>query len=353
MYLPSWKRLQKLLRALCKYMPDPYPSMRRLSADTGIPLGTVSSLLAKAEEIGLITRETRPIPGRRDGYSYCLLFVRNPVRVSDETRTEEELRSSLPSVEKTEGRRGAGCARKTNKWAGPCCVCTFPVQPGDGYLHGRLPVHQSCDSGVPDLGQLKEYVMSRRDEQRRIQEDLDGPVALGENPNPPPVTTTVSAKPGFRLAKHFESCWITKALRAFPNWRGEYRCLHQGAAIGYINGQFLDKGFSEEHVEAYIDAFYFDLLDPSTTLEPKPGQTAWQLFTGWWGQVPVPDPAIERAVHEENAALQASFSEQVAAKVAAEEEAWARLSAAEAAGEAPDDADLKLLGLPRRWRKTS
>src|SRR4051794_36356924 len=75
MYRPTWHRLQKVLRSLCEYLPDPYPGIRRLSDRTHIPERTVARLLTQAESLGLLARVERPIPGRFDGYSYRLTFL--------------------------------------------------------------------------------------------------------------------------------------------------------------------------------------------------------------------------------------------------------------------------------------
>jgi hypothetical protein len=40
---PYWTRMRKVLKALCRYLPQPYPGMRRLSDDTGIPAVAASA----------------------------------------------------------------------------------------------------------------------------------------------------------------------------------------------------------------------------------------------------------------------------------------------------------------------
>ena len=308
MYRPTWLRLRKILRALARYEPNPYPGVRRLADDTGIPFRTVARLLERAVELGLVAREPRPVEGsRRDSFSYSFP-VPSSVPYSGEVGTEESLRDSSSKSPSGTRRRSGPAARKKNRYPGACCVCGFQVQKGDGFLHGKEPVHQLCDDGVP---------MDRKWQQQQ-REDWDGAPSYGEGEVEAP-TATVKVDTAGSLARHFETIWFTEALKAFPAWK-ENRCHVVGATVGYIRSQFLDKGYSPEHVEAYIDAFYDELLDPLQGLEIKPGQTAWQLFTGWWGRTPVPDPAIEAERLREREII---------------ERVVAQKRAAEAAGKAP------------------
>ena len=75
MYRPTWRSMQKLLRALCKYLPDPYPGIRRLSAECKLTRPTAQRLLCRAEELGLIARAPRLVPGKHASYTYRLVFL--------------------------------------------------------------------------------------------------------------------------------------------------------------------------------------------------------------------------------------------------------------------------------------
>ena len=160
--MPTWLRMKKLLRALCKYLPDPYPGIRRLSHDTNITVPTVARLLTRAEALGLVARAPRIIPGHFDSYIYRLTFLDStseptpvsiPVSTSAQVENEaEDLRSSVLTtfVQKPfRGRFGSPAARprKTNQYTGRCHVCAEIVWPREGFLHGPLPVHQECDTG--------------------------------------------------------------------------------------------------------------------------------------------------------------------------------------------------------------
>ena len=137
--------------------------------------------------------------------------------------------------------------------------------------------------------------------------------ALGEDPEAPlPTYTPPPAKPAARLAKHFESRW-NEALVKHKDWRGMYRGIDLGPAIGYLTAKMLGAGYNDEHITAMIDAFFDDLGDPGGTLMMREGQSAWQLFTGWWGRNPVPDPVPIRRKRERLDAL----NEAVAAHIAA------------------------------------
>ena len=175
----------------------------------------------------------------------------------------------------------------------------------------------------------------------------DWGAAIGEDPEAPlPGASTRPPKPQARLAKYFEERWNTDALGLHPEWRGVYRGIELGAAIGYIRRTFLDAGYSDEHVTAMIDGFFDDLINPYCLLEIKEGQTAFQLFTGWWGRNPVPDPRLARERQERHDSMVAQARRQVAAREVAERAAWARIEAAEARGEYADPEDLRTVRMP-------
>ena len=358
MYRPSWLRMKKLLKALCGYLPEPYPGIRRLAADTRLPPRTVAHLLEKAESLGLIARVERPIPGHFDGYIYrltCLDAVPVPVPVSDQSGTEEELRSSskTSSSQKTKGRRmdafGAAAPRKTNRWVSHCAICGFLVWPGDGVLHGHLPVHTFCDTGHCDTFQLREYAMDKRWQQEQLA-DWAVP-AIGEDTEAPlQVQEVRKANPAARLAYQFEAMWHEHVLQRVPEFR-QHRCINLGPAIGYLNNQFLGKGYSEEHVIAYVEEFFDTLCDPETELAIKDGQSAWQLFTGWWGRTTVPDPAIERRRRKQIEHRHAVLSAKSRKEIAERDAAWERIAAAQDSGQEVDPNDLAIVrGQAWDWR---
>lgn len=164
--------------------------------------------------------------------------------------------------------------------------------------------------------------------------------AIGEDPEAPlPTLTARPPQPQVRLAKYFEQRWNTDALGLHPEWRGEYRGIEIGMAIGYIKRTFLDAGYSDEHVEAMIDAFFDDLINPSCALEIKQGQTAFQRFTGWWGHNLVPDPKVARDKQAEHDRLIAIVRTQAKAAEILRQAAWDRIDAADERGEdaAPQD----------------
>ena len=176
---PTWLRMKKVLQQLCRYLPDPYPGIRRLAAETKIPERTVARLLTQAEGHGLISRAPRPRPGRFDSYVYRLTFldaVTVPITVptSGQVGTEQELRSCVSTTclhIRSGSRFGSPAARRPNKYTGRCHVCAEIVWPGEGFLHGPLPVHQGCDV--------------RGDWEREQARDLHGSPAFGEDPEAP------------------------------------------------------------------------------------------------------------------------------------------------------------------------
>jgi hypothetical protein len=151
----------------------------------------------------------------------------------------------------------------------------------------------------------------------------------------------VITNPAAKLAHQFEDQWRTFVLPKYPEWK-QHRWGHLGAAIGYITTQFLRNDYSPAHVAAYFDAFFTDLVYPASPLQVRDGQTVWQLFTGWWGRVPVPDPAIEEAKQAARDAVSAVLRDGVTFRKAAQD----RVRTAREQGLEPDPEDVKIsLGL--------
>jgi hypothetical protein len=155
----------------------------------------------------------------------------------------------------------------------------------------------------------------------------------------PVATTEIRSSPGSYLAYQFSAMWHGKVIRNVPEWK-RHRCINIGAASGYIKSQFLDNGYSEEHIIAYFEEFFDTLMDPATGLDIKDGQTPWKLFCGWWGSVPVDDPRIERERHAEMLAAHDKARALIDAHVAERKAAWERINAAEARGERPERSDV-------------
>jgi len=323
----TWRHLLSVLRALTKYLPDPYPSTRELARRVNLDQSTVSRLLIRAEELGFIHRTPRVTATGHQSYSYALLFdAKRDANASEEERsspTEKNWSSYGPAAHQNPH------VRKVNRWTGACCVCSFPVQPKEGWLHGKLPVHRECDQGRPDLKYEREH-----------QGDLNPSGVIGEDPTSAPVGA--GDRPGTVLARQFDTLWYSEVIPHYPLWKS-HRPSHRGPASGYIDTMFLKHGYTPEHVEAMFMAFFDDLADPHSTLELRDGQTPWQLFTGWWGTTEVPDPAIDRARREENQRLHDQFESRIAAEKPAIDAARARLAALPE-GEVGDPEDYRLVG---------
>ena len=287
---PTWLRLKQVLRAIDRYQPSPYPGVRRLARDTRIPFRTVARLIVRAEELGLITRSRM-----RDRDTFAYVFtVPTCVPTTPEVGTEEEvLRTSSSSRKRYSG----GPEAQKNMYRGPCCVCGFAVQPWKGLLLGTRPVHRQCEVTV-------------NKHEREHREDLDGPSVAGADPETSVSRSTRPADPAVVLAQRFDEVFNTDALRLYPQWKGEIFPSHRGAVVGYVRKQMLPV-YTPEHVEAFFDAFYDELLDPNMPLEVRPGQFVWQRFVGWWGTVAVPDPRIKREHDEYLKALQEGVGRQL------------------------------------------
>ena len=188
--------------------------------------------------------------------------------------------------------------------------------------------------------------------EREHARDLHSGPVIGADPEAKLPSASTRVKPQARLAKYFEERWNTDALARYPEWRGQYRGIDLGAAIGYISRTFLDAGYSPEHVELMIDAFFDDLINPICLLQPSQGQSAFQLFTGWWGHNPVPDPAVERERNERAGRLHDAYVRQRDETKERQRQAWARIEAAEAAGGEADPDDLRTVGMPYVKRKS-
>ena len=319
----TWKDIKALLRMLVRYLPDAHPGQRTLAKRLKTSQSALQRLVVKAEELGYITRSDHVYAGKpRAGTSYQLTLL--PTQLVTHLPTlsgsEEDLRSSTTSKtlrvvwfapeapNQIHRRRHPSAHRpRPNRYRGYCVVCSFPLQPWDGFLRGHHPVHRQCQAGQPDWPRLKEYLVNKFPEQDPRNWGFDPSV----DPEAPlPTYSPPPAKPQARLAKHFEARW-NDALGKRRDWRGTYRGIDLGPAIGYINSKMLSAGYNEEHITAMIDEFFLDLLDPEGGLMMKDRQTAWQLFTGWWGRNPVPDPVPIRRRRERLDALNEAVADMI------------------------------------------
>ena len=319
MHQPTWLLMKALLRELVRYMPDIHPGQRALAERLHTSQSALQRLVVRAEELGWIERSEHIYGGKpRAGTSYRLAFLPTqlvthlaPVSGSEKmspSGTEEPQTSSEVVVWFAPR---APSARR-NMYLGYCGVCTHPVRPFDGILHGHRPRHRQCQSGAPDWPRLKEYLMSA------FRNEYGNPAqwgaAFGEDPEAPlPAYKPPPAKPQARLAKRFEHEWNTVLTKHRKEWRGMYRGIDLGPAIGYIKTKFLDAGYNEEHIELMIDEFFIDLINPECELMMKDGQTCWQLFTGWWGRNPVEDPVPIRRQRERLDALNEAVARHISA----------------------------------------
>lgn len=317
----TWKAVKELLRELCHYLPDAHPGQRALAERLGTSQSVVQRLVVKAEEAGFIERTDHVYGGKpRAGTSYRLTFVATRKVTQFATQSGSE-KKSLTSSETGVGfapaapgrkRRDSRAlhARQPNRFDGYCAVCSHPVGAYHGFLHGPHPVHRQCDSGVPDWPRLKEYLMTKHGD--RYGDPSDWGTAFGADPEEPlPTHSPPPAKPQVRLAKHFEQHWNESMFKR-KEWRGVYRGIDLGPAIGYISTKMLDAGFNEEHIALMIDEFFVDLLTPEGTLMMRDGQTCWQLFTGWWGRNPVEDPVPIRKRRERIDAMSKKVADHIA-----------------------------------------
>lgn len=321
----TWKQVQALLRELCRYLPNVHPGQRALAESLKTSLSATQRLVARAEAEGFIERTEHPVKGKpRPGTSYRLTFLQSQLQsqFGSEIGTEEDRRSSTTSptlrvVGFAPAAPGANSSRRRdsrafhsrqpNRYDGYCHVCTHPVGKFHGFLHGPHPVHRECDSGTPDWPRLKEYLM-----RERYGDPNDWGTALGADPDEPlPTHTPPPAKSQVRLAKHFEQHWNESMFKR-KEWRGTYRGIDLGPAIGYIKTKMLDAGFNEEHIALMMDEFFLDLLDPTGDLMMREGQTCWQLFTGWWGRHPVEDPVPARKKREKIDRLSKAVADHIA-----------------------------------------
>jgi hypothetical protein len=336
MYCSTWRHLKSVLRALTKYLPDPFPSTRELAARVHLDHATVARLLIRAEELGYITRTPRVTAAGQQSFAYALVGVAEGV-----ANATEKTRSS--PTEKNSSSYGPPAlpnppTRKVNRWAGKCAVCPFLVQPREGWLHGKLPVHRECDQGRSEMKYEREH-----------QGDLNPSGVIGDDPTAALGTTVVADRPAVILARQFDTLWYSEIVAQYPLWKSR-RPAHRGAATSYIETMFLMRGFTAEHVEALFMAFFDELADPNSTLSLRDGQTPWQLFTGWWGHVDVPDPAIDRARREENQRIADLFESRIAAEQPIRAAARARIEALPE-GEIGDPEDYRLAGWPLPWNR--
>lgn len=325
MHAPTWLRVKALLRLLSSHGDDIYPSLMTLARRSGLPKATVVRLLARAEMEGFIDRVDRPLDDSwRVGTTYRLLMETGPIMGSKldpnkRKRTSSSSKRSLSS-RATGGLASAAPTHLGNRYSGKCYVCERPVPAGEGVLHGRDPVHRDCEA-----------TMMNRDWQRQQAEDFNGPSTFGEDPQAPlPSLSPTKVHPAARLAYRFERHWYDEVVPRHPELL-QHGCIILGPAIGYIKKTFLSNGYSPDHVEAYFQAFFDELVYPSGPLRVRDHQTVWQLFTGWWPHSVVPDPAIEQAAQAQAQAVSAVLQDESARRDAA----WARIMAADQAD--PED----------------
>ena len=281
-----WSRIKKLLGAIAEHLPHPYPGMRRLAKRLGCSPSTVSTHVRLAEEAGLLTRTSRG--GCRDGMDYVLTCA---VPACSSAHKEESPSGTRPPSSKEDSvvagrvRRADFSGRRRNRYPGECCVCGGHLFAQAGFLHGRLPVHEGCDTGA--MGSKWKDDPDNPDNWSR------GEAEFGERPEAPKVTKLVT-DPAVRLARTFENLWISTALKNHE-LQG-MRVIDIGPAVGYLRKKMLTH-MSPEHIEAYIEAFVEDTKNGEVAF--KEGQSAWARFTGWWGTTEVPDPSIRKAQADE------------------------------------------------------
>lgn len=286
-----WGRIKKLLAEIANHLPDPYPGMRRLAKRLGCSVGTVCTHVRLAEEAGLLTRES--IGGVRDGMRYTLAWCSVPAFSSE--HKEESPTGTRPPSSKEDSvvagrvRRADFGSRRRNRYPGECCVCGGHLFAGQGFLHGRLPVHEQCDTGA---------MASKWKDDPDNPDNWSREEAIGDRPEPPKVTQ-LKSDPAVRLARTFENLWISTALKN-RELQG-MRVIDIGPAVGYLRAKMLTH-MTPEHIEAYIVAFVEDTRAGEVGF--KEGQSAWSRFTGWWGTTEVPDPSVRQAQVDERRRVQ-------------------------------------------------
>jgi hypothetical protein len=252
----GWRTITDLLAAIAGYLPDCWPSERTLAKKLGKKQQAVHRTLVRARELGLVVTTVRPLESSRDGQSYHLVCLSEPLRAAISRQ-----RMQTTTVVKSKNSYSVG-VQDGPTFGGPSWAAAPPAQTPPEPRSNVVPFNRQRD------------------------EDWESP-AFGEDPKGALPATTIKTDPAVHLARQFDRKWVD-AKRTTPALRVS-RSSDRGMATGHIRNTMLrDHDLSPEHVEAHMDAFIAACVAGDVIV--KEGQFAFEKFSKWWGREDVEDP---------------------------------------------------------------
>jgi hypothetical protein len=275
----TWASVHLVLEVIAQSYPKAFPSQRRISERTGIPLRSVQRYIAAAVKAGLLVVEAdagaqaKSTNGSRTNRYWVKLASSDEANLdAKEVMYSYGVHSGTSSQE--------------------------PSAPG---TRQARPAASPDPSGEEDLAAEGSTVvlMRRYEEPERDVTPADEPPGPSKHPVRPTPPTAKEAigetdsgrraevhdlhgpakTPERRLSNFFKGCWEQMCMEQ-PEFR-EIRCLETHAEAKTYIKTHLDT-FSELEVRQMMREFIIAVSKRDITI--KPGQSAWKRFTGAWGR---------------------------------------------------------------------
>jgi hypothetical protein len=269
-----WSKIQALCLAIAGHYPHSKAGQESLSTDLGWSRRTVQRYVGMAVAAGILDVTPNSGMGGWHGHwrtnTYRLWYLHRAPRMAHGPDAMGVAQSDTPKGVSPKGEKEISSPSPRRKEL-------------------AIPKTESLPENSEAVAMVGKWKDDQDNPDNWMREQ-----AIGE-PDEPQPGAVVSISPANRLARQFERQWISKVLKRQPIYRGT-RIIDSGPAIGYLKAKMLTH-LSADHVQAYVDEFMAVVADG--THEVRDGQSAWQSFTGWWGRVPVEDPATKQAKRDE------------------------------------------------------
>jgi hypothetical protein len=277
----TWASVHLVLEVIAQSYPKAFPSQRRISERTGIPLRSVQRYIAAAVKAGLLIVEAdagaqaKRSNGSKTNRYHVVVASSDAANLAPERYMYSYgVHSVTPSQE-------------TSSLVPPSCSASglAPPPPSEPPRSSVVSMRgwdedRSRDVGPPAAPPLRSK-QRRRPAASDIVGDIDSQRRKRKRPPAPPPQAR-------RLAEYFAVIWEQMQLTTglHKNTRGLESI---GQAQTYINAHFKTK--TELEVRQMMNEFVVAVSKGHITL--KKGQSAWMCFTGAWGRdrhVEVADP---------------------------------------------------------------
>lgn len=277
----TWASVHLVLEVIAQSYPKAFPSQRRISERTGIPLRSVRRYVALAVAAGLLAVEADAgAPGKRGNPSRTNRYWVK-LAPSDEAKLDpEKSHYSYGVVPVTPSQETSSLVPSS---CSPSGLASPPpsTPPRSTVVSMReYEEERSRDVGPPAAPPLRSK-QRRRPAASEIVGDIDSQRRRKKRPPKPPPQSR-------RLAEYFAVIW--QQMQMETGRHKDTRGLESiGQAKTYIEAHFKDR--SELEVRQMMNEFVIAVRKRHITV--KPGQSAWMCFTGAWGRqrhVQVADP---------------------------------------------------------------